>query len=89
MDKLEKIKIQIQDLTRALDRLGEAAALEGEEIYRDGTIQRFEFSFEIAWKLLKSVNELLGQECFNPRDCIRSASLTIPKLGLNTLKPEI
>lgn len=73
MDKLEKIKTQVQDLTNALERLAEAVVLEGQEIYRDGTIQRFEFSFEIVWKLLKSVNEHLGKDCFNPRDCIRLA----------------
>ena len=73
MDKIEKIKIQVEDLTNALERLSEAVVLEGQEIYRDGTIKRFEFSFEVAWKLLKSVNEFLGKYCFNPRDCIRLA----------------
>lgn len=72
-NRVEKLKIQMEDLTKALARLEEALTFKGQEIYRDGTIQRFEFSFEIAWKLLKSANETLGQECFNPRDCIRLA----------------
>ena len=41
---------------------------------RDGTIQRFEFSFELCWKLLKPVNGFLGNACFSPRDCIRFAA---------------
>lgn len=63
----------MEGLTKTLARLEEARTLKGQEIYRDDTIQRFEFSFEIAWKLLKSANEVLGKESFNPRDCIRLA----------------
>ena len=75
MDPLIEIKSIIEDLTKALDKLAEAIGFGNElEINRDGTIQRFEFSFELAWKLLKSVNNFLGTECFSPRDCIRLAA---------------
>lgn len=75
MDKQLEIKSIEEDLTRALVKLNEALSLGGElELNRDGTIQRFEFSFELSWKLLKTVNNFLGTECFSPRDCIRLAA---------------
>ncbi len=75
MEPKQEIKSIIEDLTKALDKLSEALSLGNElEINRDGTIQRFEFSFELSWKLLKSVNNFLGTECFSPRDCIRLAA---------------
>ena len=39
--------------------------------YRDSTVQRFEFTFETAWKAMK---EFLGREgilCRSPRGCAR------------------
>jgi len=75
MDSKEIILSQIGDLSRALLKLSEALhSTVDSEIIRDGTIQRFEFSFELCWKLLKSVNTFLGTECFSPRDCVRIAA---------------
>ncbi|MFH1562930.1 MAG: HI0074 family nucleotidyltransferase substrate-binding subunit [Nitrospirota bacterium] len=39
------------------------------EIIRDATIQRFEFTFESAWKCLKRMASLEGLECFSPKSC--------------------
>lgn len=39
----------------------------------DGTIQRFEFTFELAWKLAKHVLDYQGIEAGNPRDVIKEA----------------
>ena len=51
------------------------AALEKEadidDMYLDATIQRFEFCFELAWKLMKAVLEYDGIEANSPRSCIR------------------
>ena len=75
MEEKLGIKSAIEDLTKALDKLEEAIDFGSEpELNRDGTIQRFEFSFELSWKLLKIVNNFLGTECFSPRDCIRLAA---------------
>lgn len=42
------------NLARGLDRLGEALDVpEGHPLAVDGTIQRFEFTFELFWKLLR------------------------------------
>lgn len=40
-------------LKKALSALQEALALPKNDITRDATIQRFEYTFELTWKLLK------------------------------------
>ena len=45
MTKLENL---IKDLTKANERLKEAIGLEPTRIHKDATIQRFEFTFELA-----------------------------------------
>lgn len=58
---------------RVLERLQSALQKEpdADEIYLDATIQRFEFSFELAWKLMKAVLEYEGIEVSSPRSSIR------------------
>lgn len=73
-NQLTKIKSQISDLKNAFSRLKEALALRKTMINRDATIQRFEFTFELAWKLMQSANRYFGQECHSPRECIRIAA---------------
>ena len=76
MDILRK---QIEDFERALNRFEEAIALANEnredKLYsflRDSAIQRFEFTFEIFWKLVKTaMRELEGVECNSPKSCMR------------------
>lgn len=48
----ERFELARRSFTRALNRLHEAAALEENDIIRDSLIQRFEFTFELAWKAL-------------------------------------
>ncbi len=75
---------KLNDFSSALKRLEEAhvKALEtgGSENYsffRDSTIQRFEFTLEIAWKSIKSfLLEQEGIECRSPKGCIREFSAT-------------
>ncbi len=76
MDRLRK---QIEDFKRALSRFEEAIVLahenRGDRLYpflRDSAIQRFEFTFEIFWKLVKTaMKELEGVECNSPKSCMR------------------
>lgn len=39
----------------------------------DGTIQRFEFTFELAWKLMKKILEFNGTRVDSPRPVIKEA----------------
>lgn len=62
------------DLNQAIERLKEAVALKPTRIHKDATIQRFEFTFELAWKLMKSVTEAKGVRAGGPKDWIRRAA---------------
>ena len=76
MDKLEK---QLKDLNKAVSRLEEALNIatdnKNNKLYpflRDSAIQRFEFTFEIFWKLVKTaLRQLEGIECNSPKSCMR------------------
>ena len=47
-------KIDLTSLRRALAALDAALAVEDpDDITRDGVIQRFEYTFELSWKLMK------------------------------------
>lgn len=56
---------------KALDRLEEALTKPDDPIVRDACIQRFEFTFEMAWKAVQSYAVAEGLECVSPRDCFR------------------
>jgi len=59
----------------ALDRLQEAIveATEANRLSMDGTIQRFEFSFELAWKSFQEKLRFLGIEVNSPKAALRAA----------------
>ncbi len=45
-----------EELSKALERLNEALNLPSENVInQDASIQRFEFTFELAWKLMQEV----------------------------------
>ena len=72
---LEQIKLKHETFSRALKKLH--AALEkdiiADELFLDGLIQRFEFCFELAWKLMKAFADYEGVEVNSPRAAIRQA----------------
>ncbi|MBI2554573.1 MAG: nucleotidyltransferase substrate binding protein [Candidatus Rokubacteria bacterium] len=59
-------------LEQALDRLEEALARAEDPIVRDACIQRFEFTFEMAWRAIQRYALSEGLECVSPRDCFRT-----------------
>jgi len=63
------------DFRAALARLKEGVAEDPgvSSLVMDGVIQRFEFTFELAWKLLKALLWREGTECRSPRSCIKEA----------------
>ncbi|MBI2095938.1 MAG: nucleotidyltransferase substrate binding protein [Candidatus Omnitrophica bacterium] len=71
----ERIHELTADYQNALRRLREAAHEDASKgsIVIDGTIQRFEFTFELAWKLLKNILAFQGVEAATPRTAVKEA----------------
>lgn len=68
--------IKLNNFNNALSRLKEGIAKysEADDLLRDGVIQRFEFTFELAWKTLKAVFEDEGLIGLNsPKTVLREA----------------
>jgi nucleotidyltransferase substrate binding protein (TIGR01987 family) len=57
---------------QALTRLEEALARPEDPIVRDACIQRFEFTFELAWRAIQERARVEGLDCVSPRDCFRT-----------------
>lgn len=63
----------VESFSVALDRLAEALREPESSIVRDACIQRFEFSFELAWKSIQAALRREGRDCMSPRACFREA----------------
>jgi nucleotidyltransferase substrate binding protein (TIGR01987 family) len=64
----------LDQFANALARLHEVMAMDaGADLVLDAAIQRFEFTFEVAWKCLKAAAETKGVETVSPRDAIKQA----------------
>jgi nucleotidyltransferase substrate binding protein (TIGR01987 family) len=62
------------NLARALDRLAEALDVpEDDPLAVDGTIQRFEFTFELFWKTIQRLLAREGVEARSPKSTLREA----------------
>ena len=73
-DRPEKATTRLDQLDKALERLREATLQDpGLELTVDGTIQRFEFVFELTWKAARAVLEHYGRELTTPRTVLRAA----------------
>lgn len=72
---MKRLKERIEDYNKALERLKEAFLKEPTDIIIDGTLQRYEFTFELAWKTLKDYLEYNGiiESIGAPRVIIQSA----------------
>lgn len=51
-NEIERYALQRELFEKALVRLGEVLAMDETDVVRDSIIQRFEFTFEMAWKTL-------------------------------------
>ena len=68
------LKRLLEDLDRSLDRLAEALAVPAEEpLAVDGTIQRFEFTFELFWKAVRRLLARQGIEANSPKAVLQQA----------------
>lgn len=61
---------QFQTVTKRLEESLEFDTTKN-SVYRDASIQRFEFCFDLCWKLLKRVLRSKGIDAKNPRDVFR------------------
>lgn len=71
MSKLENLT---KDLKKANLRLKEAINLKPTRIHKDATIQRFEFTFELSWKIIQEYVRDQGFDCNSPKNCIREGA---------------
>ncbi len=51
-EEIERFELQREYFEKALHRLGEVLALDENDVVRDSIIQRFEFTYEMAWKTM-------------------------------------
>jgi len=85
------LKVLVDSLENALERLGEALSVSVDEndIALDATIQRFEFSYEQTWRLLQQFARHAGFGPKSPRESFRIAYkqgwIDDEKLWLNML----
>ena len=66
---------RVEDFERALTRLQEGLDKKTfEDLQKDGVMQRFEFTFELAWKTMKDYLEDQGlTEIASPKNVLRKA----------------
>jgi nucleotidyltransferase substrate binding protein (TIGR01987 family) len=70
----ETLHASLESLGSALDRFGEALAHPApDDIVMDGTIQRFEFTFELFWKTLRRFLQQEGVDTASPKSTLRQA----------------
>lgn len=72
MNEIEYSKNKFQ---KALQQLEKAihSAQDGDELKRDGVIQRFEFTFELMWKTFEVIETKLGKTILSPRHALQEA----------------
>jgi nucleotidyltransferase substrate binding protein (TIGR01987 family) len=71
---MTKDKIILTSLQKAIESLKKALEAPFTDLNRDATIQRFEYTFELSWKLLKRYLEIeTGAMEFNLKNLFREA----------------
>ena len=70
---MKRFEERLEDLKNAYNRLVEALNMENTELAIDGTLHRFEFTFELAWKTIKDYLEYNGviENIGSPREVIK------------------
>jgi nucleotidyltransferase substrate binding protein (TIGR01987 family) len=72
--KLEALKKQF---IKAVKRFEEVLHERKNKIIRDSAIKRFEFTFDLSWRLIKAyLEDEEGIYCVSPKDCFRQSHRT-------------
>lgn len=70
---MERLKQRLEMAKKALNTLQELGTQSNSKVYRDATIQRFEYSFEAVWKAAKQyLNDIEGLDMGSPKAVIRA-----------------
>ena len=69
----ERLQERIADYLKALRQLEKAVRQPEDEFIRDSVIQRFEFTYELAWKMLKLRLEAEAITATTPRQVLQEA----------------
>ncbi len=62
-----------KQFNRALLTLEQAISMEDNILVKDAVIQRYEYTFELSWKLMKSILHYQGIELTFPREILRES----------------
>ena len=73
MDIEQRLQYFVNIFDKACRQLEKALALPKDEFIRDSAIQRFEFTFELFWKTLKTYCNILGFKADSPRASIKQS----------------
>ncbi len=68
-------EISILPLLKASETFEKVMDMDFNEEIRDSAIKRFEYSFELVWKILKKILTIKGIEVNNPRDTFRESAI--------------
>lgn len=72
------LKKKLDQLSKAIDSWGLLDVLKYSDVVRDATIQRFEYSFELLWKVVKIyLKDSHAIDCDSPKSCFRELRLPL------------
>lgn len=71
-EKVRELALHLKTLERALATLKDIFQEPYSVIVRDATIQRFEYTFELAWKMFRKAAKIEGIDTGSPRQSIRA-----------------
>jgi len=77
----DRFEIARTQYNRALDRLHEVVALDESDIIRDSLIQRFEFTYELAWKCMFYWLRAEGEQVLEMQKPIIAAAFRCELIG--------